>query len=126
MLIFEVSDNDLFLFENFISENLDKVLVSSNKKFIGGPEVYNILVTSLPVIIPSITLIIQNIITYKQSQYVSDNNNQSEVKIKVKKADNEYEFLFTTSSIKNTDEIDKIVNDLLSKINVLEITEQDG
>lgn len=115
MVIIEFDESDLSLFEDFINQYPDNTIISSSKKFIGG-KTYELLIVLTPAIISSISMVIQNLINYKQEQYIADKNNVSELKVRVKKKDNEYEIVLKSSSIMDKDDLDELLNDTMKKI----------
>ena len=125
MILIEFVESDMDLFEDFINQYPDNIIVSSSKKFIGGTKIYELLIVLAPAIISSLSLVIQNIISYKQSQYVTDKNNVSELKIKVKNKDDEYEIAFKSSSITDKDDLNKLLNDTMKKIYMIENIENE-
>lgn len=125
MVIIEYAESDKELFESFIAQYPDNIVLSRSKKFIGGTEIYELLVVLTPTIISSLSLIVQNVISYKQAQYTADKGNMSELKIRVKNKDNEYEIVFKSSSITDKDDLNKLLNDTMEKICISEKRENE-
>lgn len=126
MVIIEYAESDKELFERFITQYSDNIVLSSSKKFIGGTKIYELLIVLTPTVISSLSLIVQNIISYKQAQYTADKGNMSEIKIRVKNKDNsEYEIAFKSSSITDKDDLNKLLNDTMEKICISEKIENE-
>ncbi len=116
MIIIDFNEDDRNLFEDFIERYSQNIIVSKSKKFIGGSELYELLIIVTPAIISSLAIVIQNMINYKKSQYVADKSNLSEIKIRIKNDKGEYEVAFKTSLLSNKADIDELTNDIIKKI----------
>jgi len=120
MVVFDIVNDDLFLFDKLKEQYPDDVLISSSRGFFGELQLHEIMIVIAPSIIPSIALTIQNILSYKKEQYRTDANNRTEIKLKIIKQDNEYEFLFNTSSINDKTNISEIFNNSIKAISEIE------
>ena len=72
MIIFDVFDDDLFLFDDFKKEHHENVIISSSRNYIGGRQFHEIMIVAVPAVISSLALVFQSILSYKQSQYNSE------------------------------------------------------
>lgn len=116
MLLFEMADNEVDYLKGIMDNFPDNILITKSKNFSGSTELIDVVILLTPTIISTLAVCLNNILQHKISLKEANRNEPTEVTVKMKNKDDNYEIILKSSTISNENELEKTINMAIDKI----------
>ena len=103
MLYIKAAEQDYDFFRK-LEEKYEDIVVAESKNFDGSNGIVEVFVSLTPVLLPSITLIVHDILSYMKSKHRDDSTDKTEITIEKKDGNGEYRMIIKSSEVADLNE----------------------